>query len=305
MDLLQLRHFQAAARREHVTRAAAELAVAQPSLSRTIAQLEAELGVPLFDRHGRQIRLNPFGRAFLGAVDRALAELEAGRREVADLAGQAHGEVVLAATTLRWMPELVRAFRAEHPGVRFRLVQSATAAMRQQLERGEVDVCLTALPLDGTGLAWVPLLSEEILLAVPHGHRLAGRERIDLAEVADEPFISLKRGYDLRDLTDQLCQSAGFVPQAVCELDEPTAIRGLVQAGLGVAFLPAASWRVSGSADPVPLHIRTPICQRTLGLAWRTDRYQSVAARQARDFLIASFARLAGPSAPRASQARK
>jgi DNA-binding transcriptional LysR family regulator len=177
--------------------------------------------------------------------------------------------------------------------------------MRQQLERGEVDVCLSALPLDGAGLAWVPVLTEEIMLAVPRGHRLAGRERIDLAETADEPFISLKPGYDLRDLTDQLCQSAGFVPQAVCELDEPTAIRGLVQAGLGVAFLPAASWRVSGGADPVPLHIHTPICQRTLGLAWRTDRYQSVAARQARDFLIASFARLAGPSAPRESQARE
>jgi DNA-binding transcriptional LysR family regulator len=131
-------------------------------------------------------------------------------------------------------------------------------------------------------------------LAVPATHRLAERGRIQLGEVADEPFISLKPGYDLRELTDQVCRQAGFAPRAVCEVDEPAAIRGLVRAGLGVAFLPAASWRwrVAGEPGPVPLQIEAPTCQRILRLAWRDDRYLSAAARQFRAFVIAYFARL-------------
>jgi DNA-binding transcriptional LysR family regulator len=292
LDLRQLEYFRTAARREHMTRAAEELGIAQSALSKTIARLEDDLGVPLFDRQGRRIRLNQFGRAFLERVDRALAQLEDGRREVADLAGLEHGQVALAATTLRWVPELLHAFRARYPHVRFRLIQAETAAMRQQLARGESDLCLASLPLDGPGVQAVPVLTEEILLAVPATHRLAERGRIQLGEVADEPFISLKPGYDLRELTDQVCRQAGFAPHIVCEVDEPAAIRGLVRAGLGVAFLPAASWRIVGEPDPVPLHIEAPTCQRILQLAWRDGRYLSAAARQFRAFVIAYFARL-------------
>jgi len=292
MDLLQLEYFRTVARREHMTRAAEELGIAQSGLSTTIARLEDDLGVPLFDRQGRRIRLNPFGRAFLERVDRALAQLEDGRREVADLAGLEHGEVAFAATTLRWVPELLHAFLARHPHVRFRLIQAETAAMRQQLTRGESDLCLASLPLDGPGIQAVPVLTEEILLAVPATHRLAERGRIRLGEVADEPFISLKPGSDLRELTDQFCRQAGFAPRTVCEVDEPAVIRKLVRAGLGVAFLPAVSWRVVGELDPVPLHIAAPPCQRILRLVWREDRYLSVAAQQFRQFVIEYFARL-------------
>jgi DNA-binding transcriptional LysR family regulator len=292
VDLLQLRYFQVVARLQHMTRAAADLAVAQPSLSRTIARLEQELGVPLFDRQGRQIRLNHFGSAFLECVDRALAQLEDGRREVADLAGLEQGQVTLAATTLRWVPELLNTFRSRHPHVRFRLIQAETAAMRLQLERGESDLCLSGLPIEGPGIHSVPVLTEEIFLAVPSTHRLAERSSIRLGEVADEPFISLKPGYDMRDLTDQFCRQAGFAPQAVCEVDEPAAIRALVRAGLGVAFLPAASWRFVGEPEPVPLHVEAPSCQRILALAWREDRYLSAAARLFRQFMIDYFARL-------------
>lgn len=97
MDLLQLRYFQAVARREHISQAAEELRVAQPSVSRTIARLEKELGVPLFDRRGRQVRLNSYGVAFLRRVDRALSELDEARRELSDAAGLGHGRVTVAA----------------------------------------------------------------------------------------------------------------------------------------------------------------------------------------------------------------
>src|SRR5262252_3894795 len=107
MDLLQLHYFRTVARLEHVTRAAEELRVAQPALSKTMARLEGELGVPLFERRGRRIALNTGGRAFLRHVDRIFMALEDGRQELADLAGLARGTVTIAATTLHLLADLL------------------------------------------------------------------------------------------------------------------------------------------------------------------------------------------------------
>src|SRR2546428_13358678 len=111
MDLLQLHYFRTVARLEHMTRAAEALLIAQPALSQTIARLEDELGVPLFDRLGRRIRLNLFGKAFLERVERVFAELDQGRRELADLVGGEQGRVDLSlGVVLRIFPELLHDF---------------------------------------------------------------------------------------------------------------------------------------------------------------------------------------------------
>src|SRR2546430_10643306 len=124
MDLLQLRYFQAVARHEHVSRAAEELRIAQPALSRSIARLEAELGVPLLRRHGRRVTLNRLGASFLTRVDPALPELDQGCQELADAAGLTRGSVAIAAETLRTMTTLTARFLAGHPDVSLRLCQS-------------------------------------------------------------------------------------------------------------------------------------------------------------------------------------
>ena len=155
--------------------AAAELHVAQPALSRAIARLEAELGVPLFDRRGRRVRLNRFGAMFLARAGRALSELDQGQRELRDAAGLAQGTVAVAAETLRTLSGLVAGFLAGHPGVGFRLYQSPAPVMVAQLQAGEVDLALASQPLPGPALAAAELLSEEVLLAVPPLHPLARR----------------------------------------------------------------------------------------------------------------------------------
>src|SRR5947208_851858 len=141
MDLLPLRYFQAVARRGHLSQAADELRIAQPSLSRAIARLEGELGVPLFDRTGRRLRLNRFGVAFLRRVDRALGELDDGRRELADAAGLDHGSIAVASETLLTLTSLLTEFRALHPGADLRVFQSSAETMVEQLRTGEVDLC--------------------------------------------------------------------------------------------------------------------------------------------------------------------
>jgi DNA-binding transcriptional LysR family regulator len=288
VDLLQLRYFQAVARCQHVSRAADELHVAQPAVSRSIARLESELGVPLFDRHGRRVALNRFGVAFLARVGNALSELEQGRREIRDAAGLAHGSVAVAGETLRTVTDLVAGFLASQPGVSVRLYQSPAPAMSAQLLAGDVDLCLASQPLHVPALGSAELLSEEVLLGVPPGHRLAGRERVTVSELAGEPFVTTRPGYWQRALGDHLFLNSGIRPVIACEGDEPYAIRGLISAGVGVGLLP----EMARSAPDPPiawLHLDAPGCRRRLSLAWREDAYLSAAARTFRDYAISHF----------------
>ena len=178
VDLLQLRYFQAVAHHQHVSRAAAELHVAQPALSRSIARLETELGVPLFDRHGRRVQLNRFGTLFLARVARAIGELDQGQHELHDAAGLTQGVVAIAAETLRTVTDLTARFLTGHPGVSLQLYQSPAPVMSAQLQAGEVNLCVASQRLDGPALHSVELLSEEVLLAVPPSHRLARQTRV-------------------------------------------------------------------------------------------------------------------------------
>ncbi len=191
------------------------------------------------------------------------------------------------------MPELLSGFLARYPRVRFRLFQQhSQAAVVQQLERGEIDLCISSPPIEQPGITWVPLMTEEIFLLVPAGHPLAGRGSIRLIEAAGEPFISLKPGHGLRDLMDEICQRAGFVPNVAFEGDETATVRGLVTAGLGVTFSTALFSKGFAEQPVVPLHIEEPVCRRVIGLAWLEERYLSVAARHFQQFVIEYFSRL-------------
>jgi DNA-binding transcriptional LysR family regulator len=294
VDLVQLRYFQAVARHEHVSRAADELHVAQPALSRSIARLEAELGIPLFDRHGRRVALNRFGAAFLSRVGKALSELDQARRELDDAAGLEHGSVAVAVETLRTVTGLTASFLAQHPGVSLRLYQSPAPAMSAQLQAGQVDLCLASQPLQGPALESAELFSEEVLLGVPPGHRLARRTRVTIDGLAGEPVVTTRPGYWQRALADRLFAAAGIQPAIACEGEDPYAIRGLVSAGVGIGLLPALARRASPHPPVAWLQLDAPGCRRTLSIVWRRDTYLSTAARRFRDAAASHFLR--GPA---------
>lgn len=289
MDLLSLRYFQAVARREHISRAAEDLRVAQPSLSRTIARLEREVGVPLFDRHGRTIRLNRFGAGFLRRVDRALSELEDGRRELVDAVGLERGKVALAAETLFQLAEVLHGFVAAYPGVDVQLYQSSADRMAEQLRTGEVDLCLASQPVTGDRLASQEIVREEVLLGVPTSHPLAQRTRVSLDEIANEPFITTRAGYWSRTLADRMFGAAGLRPNIVCEGDELGATAYLIGTGLGVGLLPSVARDASTLAPVAWVPIDAPGCERTLSVVWREDSYLSAAAAALRDFVSAYY----------------
>ena len=278
MDLLSLRHFQLVARFEHISRAAAELRVAQPSVSRTIARLEAELGVPLFDRRGG-VKLNEHGRLFLHHVERALGELDGARRALQDTGGQGVGTITVATETLLTLTGMLTRFRAVHPQVKVALFQSSATEMARQLRAGEVDFCIASQPLAGTSLETVELMDDEVLLAIPWEHRLAGRESVRIEELAMEPFVTTRVGYWPRALLDKLFAAEGLTPTISCEGDEMGASPYLVSAGLGMGLIPAMSLEVAGP-QPAATWARVDAegCRRVLSLVWRRDAYLSAAA---------------------------
>jgi DNA-binding transcriptional LysR family regulator len=285
-----LRQFAVVAREQHLTRAAELLGVPQPTLSRAMSRLEAELGVALFTRPGRSIRLTRHGSALLGTAERTVAMLAATLGAITGEADPARGRVALGFLhTLggEMVPGLLRDFRAARPLVRFGLVQDNAQGLLARLRAGEIDLCLTAPLPDGPEVRARALAEQRIDLFVPAGHRFAGRRGIRLAEAAAEDFIAMEPGYGLRAITDELCRAAGFEPRIAFEGEEADTARGLVGAGLGVSLLP-----VTGSAltDPavVALRITEPRAARTVGIAWLAGRPLAAPAAAFRDFALAA-----------------
>jgi DNA-binding transcriptional LysR family regulator len=290
MDLLQLKYFLAVARLENVTRAAEELHIAQPSLSKTIARLEQDLGLPLFERSGKRIRLNLFGRTFLERVERSFSELEAGRRELADLAGLERGQVTVGASSSRLMPDLLNKYLTERPHLKFGLRHYAKQQeMQERLLKGDIDFSIFFLPIGHPDIHSEPLIIEEIFLAVPTGHRLAGRRSIKLKEAASESFINYTTDSELWQITNGFCLQAGFTPTVVFEIESIDVTYSLVQAGLGVAFIPAYWRQEDTGGSPVKLHVQEPACRRTIWLSWVKDRYMTRAADDFRRFVLGYF----------------
>ncbi|MBV7670595.1 LysR family transcriptional regulator [Streptomyces halstedii] len=264
----RLAYFEAVARHEHVTRAAHELGVPQSTLSRAMVRLEQDLGVSLFARRGRTVSLTPAGRTFLGSAERALAEVEKAADSVRADADPTAGKVAfgfLHTMGSETVPSLIRAFRADHPRVRFQLVQNYGEAMIERLRAGGLDLCLTSPVPDAPDLVARRLDEQRLRLVVPEDHRLAGRRRVRLAEAADETFVTLEPGYGLRRITDDLCTEAGFTPRVAFEGEEAETLRGLVAAGLGVALLPPPAVARPGVVE---LNVTAPRAVREIGVAW-------------------------------------
>ncbi len=289
MDLLQLNQFRVLARVQHMTHAAEELYIAQPSLSKTIKNLEQEVGAPLFDRIGRQIRLNRAGEIFLARVNQAFFALDEGKREVQDMARQDRGEVTLAAAALHWLPEPLKEFQAQCPEIQFRLLQRSSPEMRRLLQNGEIDFAFVPSPGDTLEAQWQHLVTAEILLLVPSGHKLAERKSVSVREAAAEGVVIGRPGDIVREIIENACREAGAVLQVVCEADEPAATRDFVKSGMGVAFIPALMKRQQGGDGLAWVPLTDPPCRITLGLAWNDAHYLSGAARAFQEFVAGYF----------------
>jgi len=282
MELHHLRYFVAVAHHLSFTKAADECRVAQPSLSQQVRRLENELHARLFDRYGPRVHLTDVGRVLLPRAEAILKAVEDSRAAVGEVMGVKRGRVVLGTlpmTGSRVLPQAVAAFRARYPEVQVILREESTAALTEMVMRGETDVTLTTLPVTHDELEVMEVLTEDILLAVPPGHRLAASPGpVELTAVAKEPFMVLKHGFGFRDLALSACRKAGFEPRIAYESAHIDTIQAMVAVGLGVALVPRMAAERDRDPAPVFLDVSRPVLTRTLALVWRRDRYISAAA---------------------------
>jgi DNA-binding transcriptional LysR family regulator len=249
MDLRQLEYFAAVARHRHFRRAAESLYVTQSAVSQAVGRLETELGLELLRRRPGAhppVEITPAGEELLGRAEAILSDVAGARAAMDEHAGTLRGGVRAAATTgdaLRLAPALAR-FGREHPGVRIALRQGGPSEVVDLVAKGSVDLAVAALP-EATALPEdvesVALGDEPLVLLVAPDDVLAGTTGVKLWDVRDRPFVLAEPGTALRGAALAACAAEGFGPVPLFEVGEPTAVRFLVGAGLGVSLVPA-SW---------------------------------------------------------------
>lgn len=292
MNLEQLRSFVEVARSGHFTRAATQLHLAQPSLSRQISALETDLGAMLFHRARGNITLTAAGESLLPLAMRMLADAETVRFEMQELAGLRKGRVRLGATPtlcISLVAEVLTAFHAAHPGIELHLTESGSLGLLDELAGGTLDLALITTADDGTvpasSLKRLPILAEElVVVASATSALLDGIETLSLAQLAELPQITFHESYELRATTMQAFQDAGLVPKIVLEGAEMDAVLRCVERGLGVAVVPAMVMVDRPGLRSVPL--TAPRLARSISLAHRNDVTLTRAAQAMQKLII-------------------
>jgi DNA-binding transcriptional LysR family regulator len=246
MELRHLRYFVAVAEELHFARAAARLHIAQPPLSQQIKSLETELGVQLFDRSQRRVRLTAAGAAFLIEARRTLASAE----RAADAARRAaRGEIgrlaigYVASVAYELLPAIVRAYRRRAPDVTLALEEMSSAEQSRALAAGSLDLGFVRRPpAIEPGLIGTVVRREPIVLALPRGHALATLRVIRLGDLRQEAFVVFpaRPRPSWADVAIDLCRRAGFEPAVAQEAIEMTSALSLVAAGIGVTLVPSS-----------------------------------------------------------------
>ncbi len=289
MDLRQLRYFLAVARARSFSRAAEQEGVSQPTLSEQIRKLEHSLGVPLFERLARGVRLTPPGERLLAHAQVVLGEVAAARRTIEALRTRIAGRLAVGAipTVLPYLlAPRVEEFRRRYPEVELRLIEDITARLIAGLRTGDLDLAIVSLPLREPGLICAELLREPLLAALPAGHPLAAERELDPRALRRERWLLLRDGHCFRKEVLALCRRSFRDPASLFETDQFASIIALVAAGFGVSILPAMAAAQARGCCLVPVRG----AQRRIGYA-RLDRAFIPPAQQAFTAWLKTLAR--------------
>ncbi|CAM3589033.1 MULTISPECIES: LysR family transcriptional regulator [Saccharibacillus] len=293
MDTRNIRYFLAVYEHLHFTRAAEQLGISQPTLSQQIRALEAEVGIPLFDRIGKKVVVTEAGKMLKHYGTKMLqAEMDI-QTAATELRAGSQGEIRLAALPsdldFRLVPLFVR-FKTKYPDTRLQVISTIFAYEEVLGHKVDLGIGLQG-PADDR-LTRIPLGSEPYGLLVRAGSKLAGRKRITLADLRSHPLVMYPKGYVGRDLVDETCRRQGFELTTAMETDSAVSLLQLVSAGIGAAVQPVGLIGQNGGAYPdivaVPLSGEVPV--RHLELTYYTDRFLTGAQRELIRWLTDFFA---------------
>ncbi|MDP3892053.1 LysR substrate-binding domain-containing protein [Nocardioides sp.] len=244
MELQQMRYVVAVAETSNFTRAAERCHVVQSALSHQVKRLEEELGVALFARTSRRVRLTPAGEAFLPAARLCLESADRAAAEAAATIGQIRGRLnvgVIPTVAAVDVPAALSRLRRRHPQVRVGLRTGASNELVADVASGELDVAFLGLPgtRRPTGVQSFELARERLVAVLPPDHPRAGRKRLRLADLAGEPAVDFPYGSAGRAQTDEAFAQAGLARDVAFEVTDVALMSGLIRAGLAIGFLAA------------------------------------------------------------------
>ena len=242
MNLSHLRYFVRLAETRHYTKAAEQMYISQPSLSHAIAQLEQELGVPLFEKSGRNVELTQFGEVFLKQVRQSLEILD-GSVDYLHRIAAGNGVVrlgLLRTLGVEYVPALAASFKRQNAdrNVDFTFFTGVTSDIMHKLQRHELDIVFSSKAPEEYKFESIPIKKQDLVLIVPPEHRLAARHTAELSEVLDDPFIQYAHGSGLRHVVNDMFAQIDAAPKVAYEIQEDQVIAGLVAQGFGVSVVP-------------------------------------------------------------------
>jgi len=281
MELRHLHYFVVLAHRLHFTQAAEELLIAQPALSQQIQVLERELGVLLFERTSRHMRLTPAGEALLPRAEHLLAEFASLHAEMQSFSDLKRGRLqlgLLQSLGTYWLSGFLARFHTHYPEIEIALHEEVTETMMEQLEKGTLDLAWmhridTIFPTTSLSkhVETLPILTEPLVFAAAPHHRLVQQQPVMLSDVFAEEVVLFKPGSGLRQTLLHIAQQAGIVPHVIFESSDISSIRALVSEGIGISVFPQSVIAAPGRTI-VPLKCALPLPQRTILLAWDRRR---------------------------------
>ena len=286
MELRHVRYFDAVAETLNFTRAAERLHVTQSTLSHQIKQMEDELGVALFDRSTKKVRMTEAGEILRSYMTPALEQIDRGVQALRGNAETLTGSIRLGTTpsfNTRMVPLCVSTFLHHYPGIQVTVEELSAGMIAKRLAAGHLDLAVSYRPGDGTDLWFEPLYNEELRLVVAASHPLAKRRRVRMVELHHVRMVLLPAQFLTRKLLDDCFEAAGAKPLVVAQLNSIAPMIELIrQTGLAGIIAETA---VSPSADlrVVPLEDPTPI--RTPGMLWKKGATRSPAIKHFADII--------------------
>jgi DNA-binding transcriptional LysR family regulator len=304
-DLNDLLAFRAVAELSNFRKAAEVVHISQPAFSRRIDKLEQALGVRLLDRTTRRVSLTAVGRDFSRKVEQLLDDLDHTLLGIRGVAATRMGEVAIAAVpsaVYYFLPQVISRYHERYPKIRVKVFDASANDVLAAVVRGEADFGINFMGAQEPDVEFKPLLEERFVAACRRDHPLARKKQVTWADLSAYDFISVGKSSGNRLLLDQALAGVAQRPQALYEAQHVTTLLGLVEAGLGVAAVPAMAMPAADHPLLVSVPLADPVVSRKMGLIRRQGRSLSPAAQQLYD-LLGEGAGRRGRKAPRKTAA--
>ncbi|WP_020008179.1 LysR family transcriptional regulator [Salinicoccus albus] len=291
MDIKHMRYFTAIVRYGSMTEASNQLYISQPTISKAIHDVEAELGMRLFDRNSRQIVLTDAGRVFLDQSEEILRRHSELSNDLKHMVGLRRGHIKIGLPPIMDVSRLmgiIKDFHDMYPEITFQLIESGSGTIESRLRQDDIDIGITVLPTEGQYFDSFNFLTEPLCLVVNQDHPLAEADTVQLKQLKAENFIMFNEDFYLNEIITSACKNAGFTPNIFSKTAQRHFIEEMIDAGLGICIMPQSVASLLKSSS-VTVEIGDPGLRWRLGVIWNQDRYMNFTTQEWLKFFQAYY----------------